>query len=336
MPATPLESLERLGERLALPSSLERKRMLVIVNPYATTVSDRLRTLVVYALQGRYDVEAIDTQRRDHATELCREAAQEGYDVVVSFGGDGTVNEAANGLVGSPTPLTCLPGGATNVLCKMLGIPGEIVDATEHLLRLADDWRPQPIDLATVNGRCFTFGAGIGLDASVVKRVDARPHLKTTMRQWYFAYAGVDEFLRRYVVDAPRIELEVCDGPDAGDRGEPLRGVTAIIQNGDPFTYFKDRPLHVAEGATLHSGTLAGVMLRRASPIDVPTVIHRMFSRRRRVVDHPHIASFTGATELVCRSADGRPLALQVDGDFIGDVTEARFGVRPGAISVLA
>ena len=101
------------------------------------------KNLVVYALQGRYEVDAIDTERRDHATELCREAAHEGYDVVVAFGGDGTVNEAANGLAGSPTPLTCLPGGATNVYCKMLGIPGDIVDATEHLLRLADDWRPR-------------------------------------------------------------------------------------------------------------------------------------------------------------------------------------------------
>src|SRR4051812_38873237 len=97
--------------------------MLVIVNPYATTVSSRLKNLVVYALQSRYSVEAVDTEKREHATQLCREAATEGYDVVVAFGGDGTVNEAANGLAGSETPLTCLPGGATNVYCRMLGIP---------------------------------------------------------------------------------------------------------------------------------------------------------------------------------------------------------------------
>ena len=98
----------------------------------------RLKQLVVYALQGRYEVEAVDTQRKGHATELCREAAVEGYDVVVAFGGDGTVNEAANGLAGTATVLTCLPGGATNVYCRMLGIPTDVVDATEHLLRLAD------------------------------------------------------------------------------------------------------------------------------------------------------------------------------------------------------
>ena len=129
-----IERAEQLAERL-LPERTPQRRMLVIVNPYATTVSDRLRNLVVYALQSRYSVEAIDTEKRGHATQLCREAAQEGYDVVVAFGGDGTVNEAANGLVGTDTPLTCLPGGATNVYCRILGIPDDVVDATEHLLR---------------------------------------------------------------------------------------------------------------------------------------------------------------------------------------------------------
>src|SRR3954447_1497631 len=160
--------------------------MLIIVNPYATTVSDRLKHLVVYALQGRYQVEAIDTQRRNHATELCREAAGEGYDVVVAFGGDGTINEVANGLAGSDTPMTCLPGGATNVYPRMLGIPNEVVDATEHLLRIADDWRPRQVDLGEVNGRFFTFAAGAGLDASVVRRVDAHPKLKARYGPSYY------------------------------------------------------------------------------------------------------------------------------------------------------
>ena len=101
----------------------------------------------------------------DHATELCREAAQEGYDVVVAFGGDGTVNEAANGLVGSDTPLCCLPGGRTNVYCRMLGIPTDVVDATEHLLGLAHDWQPRRVDVGKVNDRFFLFSAGVGLDA---------------------------------------------------------------------------------------------------------------------------------------------------------------------------
>src|ERR687896_443143 len=162
-PETALERAEDLAERL-LPARSPKRRMLVIVNPYATTVSDRLKNLVVYALQSRYSVEAVETESRLHATQICREAASEGYDVVVAFGGDGTVNEAANGLVGSETPLTALPGGSTNVWARTLGIPNDVVDATEHLLRMADEFRPQRVDTGTVNGRHFTFSSGVGLD----------------------------------------------------------------------------------------------------------------------------------------------------------------------------
>src|SRR6202167_3763292 len=194
-----------------------KRRMLIIVNPYATTVSDRLRHLVVYALQGRFEVDAVDTEARGHATELCREAAHEGYDVVVAFGGDGTVNEAANGLLGSPTPLSCLPGGSANVFAKMLGIPGELIDATEHLLALADDWRPRRVDLGVVsasdrNGdriagrRCFTFASGLGVDASVVERVDANPRLKARLGAYYFTWVALRTFTRRYLVKPPRMQ----------------------------------------------------------------------------------------------------------------------------------
>jgi len=183
-------------ERIAAPapapldsfSTAPKRRMLVIVNPHAATVSDRLRNLVVYALKGRYEVDAVDTEARGHATVLCREAAHEGYDVVVAFGGDGTVNEAANGLLGSTTPLCALPGGSANVFVKILGVPGDLIDATEHLLAIADDWHPRKIDLGVVNGRCFTFNSGVGLDASVVERVDARPDLKARFGPHLFTW----------------------------------------------------------------------------------------------------------------------------------------------------
>src|SRR5213080_1363802 len=94
--STPTEPVERLEAALRVGAPVPSRRMLIIVNPYATTVSDRLKNLVVYALRGSYHVDAIDTEAREHATELTREAARAGYDVVVAFGGDGTVNEAAN------------------------------------------------------------------------------------------------------------------------------------------------------------------------------------------------------------------------------------------------
>ncbi len=333
-----MDHLERLADAWALDAPSERKRMLIIVNPYATTVSNRLKNLVVYALQGRYDVTAVDTARQGHAIELCAEAAEKDYDVVVAFGGDGTVNEAANGLAGTGVPLTCLPGGSTNVFGKMLGIPGDIVDATEHLLRIADDWRPRRVDLARVGYvsgpgegrfRHFTFSAGVGLDASVVERVDRHPHLKARLGAWYFTYAAITTFLRRYVARPPRLEIELPDGTR-------LRGVTAVVQNAQPFTYFKNRPVRAADAGTLDDGTLAGVVLRRSTPTVMPTVIWRVFSRRARLTRHRAVDGFAGVEGLMVRSRDGEPVPLQCDGDYVGDVTEATFGLTPRALTIVS
>ncbi len=320
--------IDRLEATVALGRTVPSKRMLVIVNPYATTVSDRLRNLVVYALRGSYEVDAVDTEARDHATELCREAAREGYDVVVAFGGDGTVNEAANGLAGSSTPLSCLPGGRTNVYCRMLGIPIDVVDATEHLLRIADDWRPRRVDIGHVNERRFLFSAGVGLDASVVAHVDAHPRLKARLGEWYYTLTGIQTFNRHYLLRPPRLELELGK--------ERVAGVTAIVQNAAPYTFFGDRPVDVGEGATLDSGDLSGVVLKRARPLDIPAIIWRGLSPRARISQHPQVHPFTTPARLRIRSLDDRDLPLQVDGDYIGEVSEAVFGVTAGGITVVS
>lgn len=326
--ATSVDPLARLGamaegEAAGTPG----RRMLVIVNPYATTVSDRLRSLVVHALRGRYEVDAVDTEAPGHATELCRRAAREGYDVVVAFGGDGTVNEAANGLVGTDTPLCCLPGGRANVWCRMLGMPADVVDATEHLLGLAEDWRPRPVDLARVNDRHFLFSSGVGLDASVVERVDAHPQRKARYGEWYYALTSIRTFNRRYLRRPPRLELAVGS--------ERVAGVTAIVQNGDPYTYFGDRPVRLAQGAALDSGDLAAIVLTRASPLEIPTIMWRAFARGG-VAGHRRVRSFSGATDASVRSTDGRPLPLQVDGDYIGEVGVAVYAVVPNGLRVVA
>jgi diacylglycerol kinase family enzyme len=302
--------------------------MLVVVNPVATAMSDRLKSLVVYALQGRYDVTVADTQRRGHAIELGREAAAEGYDVVVAFGGDGTVSEAANGLAGSRTALTCLPAGSNNVVAKVLGIPTDVVDATEHLLLMADRFQPRPVDLGEVNGRLYTFAAGMGLDAAVVERVDSHPQLKARFGPWYFLEAAVGTFLRRYVVNPPQLEVEVA--------GQRIGGVSVFIQNAERYTYFRDRPVELVEGARFDSGVFSGVVLTRARPYDVPTVTFRALSGAASIARHRAIQAFPGVTEAVVRSLDGRPIPVHADGDHLFDTLEARFGIRPGALQVVS
>jgi diacylglycerol kinase family enzyme len=305
-----------------------KRRMLIIVNPYAATVSDRMRNLVVAALKGRFEVDAVDTEARGHATELCREAAHEGYDVVVAFGGDGTVNEAANGLLGSPTPLCALPGGSANVFAKMLGIPGELVDATEHLLAMADDWRVRKVDIGVVNGRCFTFNSGVGLDASVVEQVDAKPHLKARFGPYFFTWKALSTYARRYLTRPPRMDV------DAGE--QQLKAVTTIVQNGAPFTYFHERPVQIADGASLESGRLVSAVVRRATPLGVALVGIRALRPGARIVNRCNITGLQGLSELIVRSADGRKLPLQVDGDFLGEVEEARYSILPRALNVVA
>jgi diacylglycerol kinase family enzyme len=330
--ATDYESDLDLVTDLSALDDAERRRLLMIVNPYATTVSSRLKNLVISALRGSFIVDAVDTERRDHATEICREAAEEGYDAIVAFGGDGTVNEAANGLAGTGTPLTCLPGGRANVYCRMLGIPADVVDATEHLLSLASEWRTRRVDLGSVDSRFFLFSAGVGLDASVVERVDARPRLKARLGEYYYAWVATTTFGRRYLFRPPRLvaELESQNG-DA-----PLEGVTVVIQNGSPYTYFGDRGVEMAEGASLDSGDLAGLILKRTSPLDIPSIAWRALSPHASVVGHRQIEPFSAQKRLRIRSLDDRALPVQVDGDFIGSATEHSFSVAPGALTVLA
>ena len=328
IPAPAIARAEELAETV-LPGRGPKLRMLVIVNPYATTVSDRLKNLVVYALRGRYEVETVDTEAQEHATELCRDAAREGYDVVVAFGGDGTVNEAANGLAGSDVPLTCLPGGATNVFCRVLGIPNDVVDATEHLLRMADAFEPRRVDTGLVNGRHFTFASGIGLDASVVERVDRHPRLKARLGQWYFTYAAIGTFNRRYLVNPPHVTVEID--------GETLEGVTVIVQNCDPFTYFGRRPIRICDGAALDSGSLSLAVLKRATPFELATVIPRVFSASAETVGrHRQIQPFAGIESARVRTLDGRPFPVQVDGDYIGHFDDVSYGVAPRALAVVS
>jgi diacylglycerol kinase family enzyme len=210
----------------------------------------------------------------------------------------------------------------------MLGIPIDVVDATEHLLRLADDWRPRRVDLARVNDRWFTFSAGVGLDASVVERVDAHPRLKARLGEWYYTWTGINTFNRRYLVHPPR--LSVAYG------NELVEGVTAIVQNAAPYTYFGGRPVHVGEGAALDSGDLAGVVLQRARPIDIPTIIARCLASRPRLSGHRRVHPFAGIERLLVRSLDDRPLPLQVDGDYIGEAQEARFEVKRDGLAVVS
>ncbi len=316
------------------PTRPRKKRMLIIVNPYATTVSDRLKNLVVYALQGRYEVEAVSTEAQNHATEIGREAIDGGYDLVVAFGGDGTLNEIANGLAGTDVPVSVLPGGSTNVVARTLGIPNDVVDATEHLLGLADSFRPRRIDLGIANGRRFVFSCGSGLDASAAMRVDQRPKLKARAGPYFYTWVALTSFYRDYLRNPVRMRLEVGD--------ETAEGVTVLAQNSDPFTYFGPRPVRVCEGIDIDDGTLSIAVLRRAAQRDMGTIIARVLSEGLRASRHRQIDHFDDVTEgrvtSLSTDAEGvaRAFPIQVDGDYIGAHAELDLAIDPGALTIIA
>jgi diacylglycerol kinase family enzyme len=302
-------------------------RLLLVVNPKATGVSPRLRNLVMYALKGRYELDWTETEAPNHATHLGREAVAGGYDMVVTFGGDGTLNEIANGMAGSDVPLAVLPGGSTNVMCRMLGISTDVIDATAQLLEMAGGPRLQRIDLGSVNGRYFLFSSGVGLDAETVRWVDSHRSFKARRAYLWFAYAAISRYLTRYRGRPPLLVADVD--------GQRVEGISAFVQNSDPFTYFRNRPLQLGEDVSLDCGTISLVVLRRGLLRDALNATWRLFTPAN-VAHHGQGASFTRVREARIEPVGAERLPVQVDGDFIGDHEELVYRVHPAALTMAA
>ncbi len=310
--------------------------MLIIVNPYATTVSDRLKNLVVYALQGRYEVETVSTEAQNHATEIGREVRDHGYDVVVAFGGDGTLNEVANGLAGTDVPVSVLPGGSTNVVCRTLGIPNDVVDATEHLLALADEWAPRRIDLGKVDDRYFVFSCGVG-HRRHRGQAGRRPPEAEGHAPAPTTTAGRRSRPSTAATCATR---SGCGSRSSGETrrghhraGPELRPLHLLRQPPDPgLRGDRDRRRHA-----LARRPQASRPARHADPDPAP--VQREAPGRPPPPDRALRRRHRGhASARSPRPSDGdaRPFPVQVDGDYIGErsqdrASESHRGARPSS-----
>jgi diacylglycerol kinase family enzyme len=152
-------------------------RLLLVVNSFASSVTARNTVVVHRELAQNHEVEVVETNRRGHATRLAQDAARRGLDLVVGFGGDGTLNEVATGIAGTDTALGVLPGGSTNVFARTLGMPNDPVAAVKTLAAGLNAGDLRPIGLGRVNGRYFCFHTGIGFDAAVVRHVERHASL---------------------------------------------------------------------------------------------------------------------------------------------------------------
>ena len=169
----------------------------------------------------------------------------------------------------------------------------------------------------------------MGLDASVVARVDARPRTKARLGEYYYTYAAISTFTRRYLVRPPHVQVDVG--------GRQIHGVTVVVQNSDPYTYFGRRPIRIGEGPALQTGTLGLTVLSRATPLELPTVLWRAFSgNAATVARHRQIEAFPGVSAARIAAIDDQPFPVQVDGDFLGEFEEVEYGVEPLSLRVVA
>lgn len=301
-------------------------RLLLIANVTAQQVTPWRVTVIQSALASAFDVDVALTKRAGHATHLARGAAHEGVDVVVALGGDGTVNEVANGLAGTTVPMGILPGGGVNVLARSLGIPTDPIEATAHLLRNRGN-PPRRVTLGRTEDRYFTSSCGVGLDGAIVQQVERRKALKKAGRSSYYAWTALRLFFAQYGRRHPMIHVRW--GVELEHRRDDL--FLAIIQNADPYTYLGPRPLRLCPKADLNGG-LDLVALDSLRVGLVLRVIAAAFgsgrhTRNRHVLylhDQPRI-------EVTC----DQPMQVQADGEYIGDRTRVVVEAAPEALSLL-
>jgi diacylglycerol kinase family enzyme len=319
-------------------------RALLIVNPHATSTTPLRRDVIVSALASEIDLEVVETRYRGHAAKLASGAVTSGHDLVVTLGGDGTVNETVNGMLGGGSgaggggaggrgrdpgelpALATIPGGNANVFTRALGLPADPIDATGHILAAIAGGKARTIGLGLAGDRYFTFSAGLGLDGEVVRAIEGLRatgrkasdalYLWTTLRQYY---ALTDRH-------QPALTLERVGQP-------PIEHVfLGVVSNTAPWTYLGRRPVNPTPLASFECG-LDVFALRRLRTVSTLNAIRQMLSSRDIPPGGRHVIALHDEPSLTLRS--DRPIALQVDGEYMGEHECVAFRSVPQALRVL-
>lgn len=308
-------------------------RALLVVNPKATSTTAAARDVIGRALGSALTLEVVETDHRGHAAELAARAAADRTDLVVVHGGDGTVNEVVNGLLGDASPgwssrsaplLAVVPGGSANVFARSLGLSPDPLEATQQLLAAVATRHVRRVGLGGADERWFLFNAGLGWDADVVHAVEQRRARGKEATPARYFRAAVRHFLRSARRPA-RLTVQV-----PGE--EPVTGVhMAFVSNSDPWTFFGQRAVHTNPTTTFEGGL--GVF--GVTSLGVPTmarVVTQMLStssdpRARKLLRRDEL------DELVVRCSE--PTGLQLDGDYLGLRSDVHFYRVPEALGVL-
>ncbi len=306
-------------------------RVTLIVNPFASSVTQRTRIQIQKMLAGDHQLEVIETTKGGHAIRLAHRAARAGAEVVVALGGDGTINEVANGLL-SPGPadgeaaIVPLPGGSTNVFARSLGYPNDPLEATEVLVDALAARSTMLASVGLANGRAFLFHAGAGFDAAVVERVEQRGPLKRYVGHPLFVATTLATWFRGVDRRNPWFSIESDDGR------QEERAHLAVALNCNPYTYLGSRPLDLAPEANLTSPlsivALRSLAITRLVPVALGAI--RSDSGVPETSATRHWGGVHGAT-----IRGYRRFPYQLDGEAMSPVTELRLEHRDRAAKLV-
>jgi diacylglycerol kinase family enzyme len=319
---------------------------LLIVNPHATATTQLRRDVITHALASQMDLEVVETRYRGHAGTLARKAASDGFQLILTLGGDGTVNEAVNGLLhglkpGTDPAFAPVPGGNANVFTRALGLPADPVDATGRILESLQAGRDRRVGLGCASpghtspgappgaslDRYFTFNAGMGLDAETVRVIEGMREHGRALTPGLYLRTALRQFYRVTDRRHPPLTLE-------RDGQSPVGHLfLGIISNTSPWTYLGRRPVNPSPGASFETG-LDIFALRRMRTINTLNALRQMFSQRSEPPRGRHVVSLHDQPSFTLRS--DRPVALQVDGEYVGEHESVTFRAVPRALRVIA
>jgi diacylglycerol kinase family enzyme len=306
-----------------------------VVNPNATTTTAAGRDVLAHALASELKLEVLVTRYRGHAAEATAQAVRDGVELLVAHGGDGTVNEVANGMLqgtggpvsgrtGGGPALAVVPGGSANVFARALGMPRDPVEATAQILRALTAGHSRMVGLGRADDRWFTFNAGMGWDADVVAEVEQMRFRGLAATPLRYAVTALRQYYRQWR-EPQQMTVEVPG------LLEPTEVRVAFISNTSTWTYLGGRAVHTNPGASFATG-LGLFALRSLGIGTVSHVLHEILRaggdpRGRHVVRHDAVALVRVSTET--------PVALQLDGDHLGERTEVEFLSVPEALRVV-
>jgi diacylglycerol kinase family enzyme len=310
-------------------------RALLIVNPHATSTTQLRRDVIVRALSSAVELEVVQTRYRGDATSLAAAARTDGFGLVLTLGGDGTVNEAVNGILGdraaaadgaeSVPALAALPGGNANVFTRAVGLPADPIDATGRVLQAFAEGRYRRIGLGLAGDRYFTFNAGLGFDAEVVRAVDGHRARGRAATSVLYLRMILRQFYRVTDRRHPALVLERDGHPPIG----PL--FLGIVSNTAPWTYLGRRPVYTNRQAAFECG-LDVLALRSLGTVGMLRTGSQVLSATRPTHGRS-VLTLHDQAELTLRSV--RPMAFQVDGEYVGEHESVRFRSVPDALRVV-